>query len=106
VSSYYKITVNVPLENSDDVRKAMGEAGTGKIGNYSYCSFSVAGTGRSMPNSNANPHIGKADQVAEVREEKIETFCLKEDLEKVISAIKKSHPYEEPAITYWEVNIV
>ena len=29
----------------------------------------------------------------------------KEDLEKVIKALKSTHPYEEPLITYWPVEI-
>lgn len=34
-----KITAYIPLENADDVRRALGSTGAGQIGEYSYCSF-------------------------------------------------------------------
>ena len=36
--------------------KALGKAGAGSLGNYSYCSFSVTGTGRFKPNDQAHPY--------------------------------------------------
>ncbi|HWC57329.1 MAG TPA: hypothetical protein VG621_00015 [Candidatus Paceibacterota bacterium] len=53
-----KIVVFVPESNADDVRHAAGEAGAGKIGNYSYCSFSSQGYGRFLPNEGSSPSIG------------------------------------------------
>ena len=53
-----KLVVFVPLTHSDAVRQAMGVAGAGKIGNYSYCSFSMRGVGRYRPDAGANPAIG------------------------------------------------
>ena len=50
-----KIIVFVPLTHSNKVREAIGKAGGGNIGNYSYCSFSSIGTGRFNPNEKANP---------------------------------------------------
>jgi hypothetical protein len=42
----------------------------------------------------------------EVEEERIETVCYKKDLEAIIAAIKKVHPYEELALdVYPLVNI-
>jgi hypothetical protein len=40
------IVVNVPEDEADALRKAIGDAGGGKLGNYSYCSFSIRGKGR------------------------------------------------------------
>lgn len=39
--SQVKIVVFVPKSHTDIVRKAMGGAGAGKIGNYSHCSYSI-----------------------------------------------------------------
>lgn len=36
----YKIVVFVPEKFASKIRKAMGEAGAGKIGNYAFCSLS------------------------------------------------------------------
>ena len=93
-----KIVVFVPETHADVVRKAMGDLGAGLIGDYSHCSFSVKGVGRYIPLPSANPTIGKIGKFEEVAEERIETVCYKKDLKKIISAIKKAHPYEEVAI--------
>lgn len=94
----FKIVVFVPESHANIVRRAMGEAGAGAIGNYKFCSFSVKGTGRFFPFGNAKPAIGKVGQLEEIQEERIETVCYKKDLKKVVDIIKKVHPYEEPAL--------
>jgi hypothetical protein len=96
-SKNIKIVVFVPEAHADVVRKAMGDAGAGKIGNYSYCSFSSKGQGRFLPLKGANPSIGKIGTPEIVNEERIEFVCEKKNLKKVIFAMKKSHPYEEVA---------
>ena len=96
-SKYVKIVVFVPEADAEKVRLALGKAGAGKIGNYSYCSFSSKGIGRFLPEIGANPHIGTVGKIEEVVEERIETICERERLDAVISAMKASHPYEEVA---------
>lgn len=93
-----KIVVFVPLTHADAVREVMGHAVAGKIGNYTFCSFSSRGVGRFLPIEGANPAIGEVGQLESVEEERIEVVCEKELLEQVIAAIKKVHPYEEVAL--------
>lgn len=93
-----KIAVFVPLTHTEIVRKAIGDAGAGHIGNYSHCSFSSKGTGRFFPKEGANPNIGEVGKLEEVEEERIETICPRKMAAAVISAIKKVHPYEEVAL--------
>lgn len=93
-----KIVVYVPLAYSDKVREAIGKAHGGDVGNYSYCSFSSVGVGRFKPNKKAKPFIGKAGKIEEVKEERIEFICRKNRAKKIITAIKKAHPYEEVAL--------
>lgn len=97
-STHVKIVVFVPETHTDIVREAMGKAGAGKIGNYSYCSFSSKGIGRFKPEDGANPHIGEVGKYEEVVEERIETVCEREKLQEVIAAIKEVHPYDEIAL--------
>lgn len=97
-SENVKIIVFVPETHTDVVREAMGKAGAGKIGNYSFCSFSSKGVGRFKPEQDADPHIGEIGKFEEVVEERIETICSREKLEGVIAAIKKVHPYDEIAL--------
>ncbi len=89
--------VFVPVSHADIVRRALGEAGAGKIGNYDFCSFSSRGIGRFRGNENSNPAIGKAGQFEEVEEERIEVIVPREILKDVIKKMKAVHPYEEVA---------
>jgi len=98
MSNNVKIVVFVPESHADTVREAMGEAGAGKIGNYTFCSFSSKGTGRFKPEAGANPAIGEIGKLESVEEERIEAVCERGILNSVIQAIKKVHPYEEVAI--------
>src|SRR3989344_9481571 len=59
LSDYVTIVVTVPETHANAVREAMGRAGAGKLGDYSYCSFSVKGIGRFLPNKGSHPHLGK-----------------------------------------------
>lgn len=93
-----KIIVTVPITDVDKVRQAIGEAGGGKVGNYSFCSFSVRGTGRFLPGAGAHPAIGEVGKLEEVEEERIEVNCADELVSDVVTAIRRVHPYEEPVI--------
>jgi len=93
-----KLVVFVPEENADEVRQALGEAGAGQIGEYSFCSYSIKGVGRFKPSDEAHPHIGSAGRLEEVDEERIEVACEKEQAAKIIEVIKRVHPYEEVVI--------
>lgn len=93
-----KIIVFVPETHADAVRTAMADAGAGLIGDYAHCSFSVKGIGRFVPLKSAHPTVGVISQMTEVKEERIETVCYEKDLDRIIAAVKKVHPYEEVAI--------
>lgn len=93
-----KLVVFVPEENADDIREALGKAGAGKIGNYSFCSFSIKGVGRFKPLKGADPHKGSVDEMELVNEERIEVACEKDQVNEIIRVIKDAHPYEEVVI--------
>lgn len=93
-----KIVVFVPESHANAVREAMGKAGAGKIGNYTFCSFSQKGVGRFKPEKGAHPNIGEVGRLESVTEERVEFMCERKLLKKVIAAIKKVHPYEEVAL--------
>lgn len=93
-----KIVVFVPKTHTDVVRKAMGDAGAGVIGNYSHCSFSSEGVGRFLPMDGANPTVGEVGKPEEVIEERIEMICERQKVKDVITAMRKVHPYEEVAV--------
>jgi len=90
-----KLVVFVPEADADKVRQAMGGAGAGKVGKYTFCSFSSKGVGRFKPEEGANPAIGSVGELEAVNEERIEVTCQKNQLNEIITAIKNAHPYEE-----------
>ena|SRR5665213_2708164 len=100
----FKIAVNVPEAEADDLRKAIGDSGGGRVGNYTHCSFSFKGTGRFLPMDGANPTIGQVGKLEQVPEEHIEVTCEEDKLNSVVSAIKSAHPYEEPAIEIYPMH--
>src|SRR5271165_323880 len=97
----YKIVVYVPLANADHIREVIGQAGGGKLGKYSFCTFSTRGIGRFKPDEGAKPHIGTVGKIEEVEEERIEVTCDEAVVGNVIAAIKRVHPYEEVALDVW-----
>lgn len=92
-----KIVTFAPIENADDIRQALGGAGAGQLGEYSYCSYSVVGKGRFLPSHSATPHIGEPGIAETVAEERIEVTCERVDAKAIIAALRGAHPYEEVA---------
>ncbi|MCM3761484.1 Nif3-like dinuclear metal center hexameric protein [Alkalihalobacillus oceani] len=92
-----KIAVFVPKTHIEQVRQAVSQAGAGHIGAYSHCTFQSAGTGTFKPLEGTNPFIGEQGKLEYVEELKLETIVPAERQNRVIQALIKSHPYEEPA---------
>lgn len=103
--SHLNIVTYVPVSDADKVREAIGKAGGGKIGNYSFCSFTSRGVGRFLPEKGAHPATGEIGKLEQVEEERIEFVCNSELKDAVLQAIRKAHPYEEPAIDIYSVDI-
>ena len=93
-----KIIVTIPVENTDEVRKAICNEGAGVIGNYTHCSMSTKCIGTFKPTDKANPYIGEINNLEFVEEEKLEVICDVSLVKNVISKLREVHPYEEPAI--------
>jgi hypothetical protein len=97
MTAQVKIVVFVPITHADIVRQAMGDAGAGRIGLYSHCSFSADGLGRYIPLDGAHPAIGEVGKIEQVQEERVECVCERVKAREVLAAIRKVHPYEEVA---------
>ncbi len=93
-----KIVVSVPPEHGAKLREVIGHAGGGRIGDYSFCSFTVKGVGRFKPDEGAHPFVGEVGKLDEVEEERIEITCERSMATRVVKVIRDNHPYEEPVI--------
>lgn len=102
-TKYVKIVLTIPADQADMMRSVMADLGLGKIGHYDFCSFSSQGIGRFRPLQDAKPAIGSLNKIEKVIEERIEVVCPRKILKKSIEAIKKVHPYEEPAIDIYSL---
>ena len=92
-----KLAVYVPVLAADAVRNALFEAGCGNIGNYDSCSYNVEGFGTFKANEGCNPFCGEVGQLHREEEVRIETVLPAYLKNKVVAALLKAHPYEEPA---------
>jgi len=99
-----KLVTFIPKENTEAVMAALHEAGAGQIGNYKNCSFRLEGTGTFMPNEEATPHIGKVNQQEFVNEVQVEVIFPTHLEGKIMTALRKSHPYEEVAYYLTSLN--
>jgi len=96
-SSQYKLVVFVPEEALGKVSEALFAAGAGQIGKYSSCSFRTPGTGTFFGGEGTNPAVGRSGRLETAPEVRLETVVPVSETEAVVRALRKSHPYEEPA---------
>ncbi len=92
-----KLVFFVPEGNKASVLTAVFNAGAGKIGDYSNCSFQVKGHGTFTPSEKANPSIGERGKPQSEEEIRVEVLVANHLLPKVLRAMKKAHIYEEVA---------
>ena len=93
----YRISFYVPVDHLNQVKEAMFAAGAGQIGHYSHCAWQVLGQGQFMPGEASSPFIGQAQQLTEVEEYYCAMLCDPSVIRSVVLALKRAHPYEEPA---------
>ncbi len=98
-----KLITYVPEKYADKVRAAIFTAGAGHIGNYSDCSFNSTGQGSFKPLEGTKPFVGEKKQIHFENEIKIETVFPDYLQNKIINALKNSHPYEEVAYDIYKL---
>jgi hypothetical protein len=97
VAQSHKLVWFVPEEALDRTREAVFEAGAGRIGEYERCSWYAAGTGTFRGGPDTSPALGERGRDEQVSELRVETVVPAERLAEVVAALRRSHPYEEPA---------
>jgi hypothetical protein len=92
-----KLVVFVPPQALDAVRDALFAAGAGHIGEYERCSWYTEGTGTFFAGEAAKPAVGERGQEERVPELRLETVFPGDRYDEVVAALRRAHPYEEPA---------
>ena len=98
-----KLIVFVPPESLDAVRDALFEAGAGRIGGYERCSWYTEGTGTFLGGEGTEPVLGERGREERVREMRLETVFPADLHAGVVAALRRAHPYEEPAFDVYEL---
>jgi dinuclear metal center YbgI/SA1388 family protein len=98
-----KIVTYVPHGRVQRVIDAMANAGAGGIGDYDRCAFLVDGEGTFRPGPVSNPAIGTRGKVEVVAETRIEMVLPRAVRDSVVEALRRAHPYEEPAFDVFEM---
>ena len=92
-----KLVVFVPSEALDAVRDAVFAAGAGRIGEYERCSWYTEGTGTFLGGEGTAPTVGEHGVEERVPELRLETVFPAARQDEVVEALRRAHPYEEPA---------
>ncbi|MDC7228091.1 MAG: NGG1p interacting factor NIF3 [Spirochaetales bacterium] len=100
----YQLIFFVPETHTEEVKKAVFEAGAGKYNDYDSCCWQTSGTGQFRPLENSDAFIGEKGKLEKVTENRVEMLCTDDCLDASISALKEAHPYEEPA--YYAVKTI
>ncbi len=92
-----KLTVFIPNAEAENLRSALFSSGAGVIGNYSNCSFNLEGKGTFKALEDANPAVGEIGETHTESETRIEVMFPSILKNRVLTAMKEAHPYEEVA---------
>jgi dinuclear metal center YbgI/SA1388 family protein len=91
-----KLAVFVPIGHEEAVRNALLPYLI-NLGNYAECSFQTAGTGTFKPLAGATPFAGEVGKREYADEVRLEFLVRENDMNGALRALRKAHPYEEPA---------
>lgn len=97
MESEVKLTVFVPAPHVDQVADALFGAGAGRIGDYSRCSYRLGGQGTFLGGESTHPTIGRRGRMERVDEVRLEVVVPTRELPAAVQALRRVHPYEEPA---------
>lgn len=92
-----KLVVFAPESALDVLRAELAAAGAGMIGAYSQCSFSTKGEGTFFGDESTAPVVGEAGRLERADEARLEMVCGRRQAPALVAAIRRVHPYEEPA---------
>lgn len=98
-----KFVVFIPQLDADRLIGEMAAAGAGSIGKYAEAAFVTTGEGRFRPLAGAQPAVGTVGSPERVVEARVEMICPRRSRDDVIAAIRRTHPYEEPAFDIFEL---
>ncbi|MCS4485544.1 Nif3-like dinuclear metal center hexameric protein [Staphylococcus americanisciuri] len=99
-ATYYKVQVYIPEENAASFKLQLAAQGIATEGNYEHAFFNTKGEGQFRPVGDAQPHIGRMNEIETVCETKIEFMIEASQQSLTKSLITQHHPYETPVFDF------
>lgn len=99
----HKLVFFVPEAYLEPVKNAVFTTGAGRLGDYEHCAWQSLGQGQFRPMKGSDPFIGDIGELERVDEYRVEMVCADELVEAALAALKRAHPYEEPAFDLWRL---
>jgi hypothetical protein len=100
----YQLVFYVPKDHCEQVKDAVFAAGAGRFAGYASCAWQTEGMGQFKPLEGSTPFLGRVGEIERVAEMRVEMVCDDENLPHAIEALLSTHPYEQPAYSYYAVN--
>lgn len=98
-----KLVTFAPPDAVEQIARALGDVGAGRIGDYSACSFRVEGTGTFLPGDASEPVVGVKGRLNQETEVRLEMIAPASRRDAMIATLVAVHPYEEPAFDVYGV---
>jgi hypothetical protein len=102
VTGSLKLVWFVPPAHLRATRDAVFAAGAGSLGDYSRCSWATLGEGTFRGGEGTSPAVGESGRDEAVAEYRVEVVVPPDRLDAVVEALRRAHPYEEPAFDVYE----
>lgn len=99
-----KLACFAPVDHANTLLNALFEAGAGKVGNYSECSFQMTGQGSFRAGEHAKPFVGQVGTRHYETETRIEVIFPAVKEKSIVEALLRNHPYEEVAYDLYPLN--
>lgn len=97
----YKLCYFVPESHLEVTKAALFDAGAGRVGAYDRCCWQVLGQGQFRPLPGSRPYLGEAGRLESLAEYRVEMVCADDRVVAAVAALRRAHPYEEPAYDVW-----
>lgn len=103
--NFKKLRVNINTRDKEEFKQnLLKNAPVGDMGDYTEVSYEYEVHGQFKPEAEANPTIGESGKLEHVDEYIIECIFDGRDQHAVIDAVRKYHPYEEPAFDVYSLD--
>lgn len=100
-----KLVVFAPRDGVERLRRALADAGSGRIGHYAECSFELDGHGTFRGDETTNPTVGRRGVLERCAEVRLEMIVPAKQLGAAVRALYAHHTYEEPAFDVYPLRL-